>query len=59
MKFTLYIFKKDKRYKNNRRCCGTYTFERRTKQDMDRDVKELNMLYKESDGYILETKEEK
>lgn len=58
-KFLLSIYKKDSRTKVKKRLLGTYTFFRKDEIAMEREVKELNMLYKESDGYILETIEEK
>ena len=58
-KFLLSIYKKDSRTKLKKRLLGTYSFLRKDDLAMEREVKELNMLYKKSDGYILETEEEK
>lgn len=47
------------RTKLKKRLLGTYIFFRKDEIAMEQEVKELNMLYKESDGYILETIEKK
>lgn len=57
-KFLLSIYKKDSRTKVKKRLLGTYRFLRKDEAAMEREVKELIMLYKESDGYILEVTEE-
>ena len=54
MKFIVNIYKKDSRTKSGRRLVGSYEFERKDRESMDREVKALYPTYKESDGYIFE-----
>jgi len=54
MKFILNIYKKDSRTKSGRRLVGSYEFERKNRESMDREVKSLYPTYKESDGYTFE-----
>lgn len=53
MIYTLRIFKKDRRYRSQLRLCGSYTFERENKEAMEREVRELNQLYRSEDGYMF------
>jgi hypothetical protein len=53
MKFILNIYKKDSRTKSGKRLVGSYEFERKNLESMDREVKSLYPTYKESDGYIF------
>jgi hypothetical protein len=54
MTFILNIYKKDTRTKSGRRIVGSYEFDRKDREAMDREVKELKPLYKEVDGYTIE-----
>jgi hypothetical protein len=54
MSFILNIYKKDSRTKSGRRCAGSYEYVRKDRETMNREVKELYPLYKESDGYSFE-----
>ena len=52
--FIMNIYKKDSRTKSGRRLVGSYEFERKDREAMEREVKELKPLYKEQDGYTFE-----
>lgn len=54
MIYILNIYKKDSRTKSGKRLCGSYEFERKDHEAIDREVKSLYPTYKESDGYIFE-----
>lgn len=54
MKFILNIYKKDSRTKSGRRLVGSYEYERKNREAMDREVKALYPTYKELDGYTFE-----
>lgn len=54
MKFILNIYIKDNRTKSGRRLIGSYSFFRKDKEAMDREVKELSSLYSAEAGYTLE-----
>jgi hypothetical protein len=57
MIYILNIYKKDSRTKSGRRICGSYEFDRKDLVSMQREVKELQHLYKPSDGYTFEVVE--
>ena len=46
MTFLLKIFKTDKRCKNGLRLLGVYEYDRKDRSSMDREIKELNSLYR-------------
>lgn len=52
--FLLNIYKKDTRTKSGRRLVGSYEFERKDREAMNREVRSLYPTYKESDGYMFE-----
>lgn len=54
MKFILNIYKKDLRTKSGKRIFGSYKFERKDRETMEREVKSLYPTYKESNGYTFE-----
>ena len=54
MKFILNIYKKDSRTKSGKRLCGSYEYERKDEEAMRREVKEINRLYPQDMGYILD-----
>jgi len=54
MKFILNIYIKDRRTKSGKRIVGSYSFERKDRAAMDREVSELSHLYDEKSGYTLE-----
>lgn len=54
MKFILNIYIKDSRTKSGKRLVGSYEFERKDRESMEREVKSLYPTYKESDGYTFE-----
>ena len=54
MIFILNIYKKDSRTKSGRRLVGSYEFERKDREAMDREVEELYPLYRKDDGYVFE-----
>ena len=53
MIFILNIYKKDSRTKSGRRLVGSYEFERKDREAMDREVGELLPLYRKDDGYVF------
>ena len=54
MKFILNIYIKDSRTKSGKRLVGSYEFERKDRESMEREVNSLYPTYKESDGYSFE-----
>jgi hypothetical protein len=54
MKFILNIYIKDTRIKSGKRLVGSYEFERKDRESMEREVKSLYPTYKQSDGYSFE-----
>jgi hypothetical protein len=54
MKFILNIYIKDNRTTSGRRLTGSYVYERKNQEAMDREVKELGNLYSEESGYTME-----
>ena len=54
MIFILNIYKKDSRTKSGRRIVGSYEFDRPDMEQMQREVRELQPLYKAADGYTFE-----
>lgn len=54
MIFILNIYKKDSRTKSGKRLCGSYEFDRKDREAVDREIKALYPTYKESDGYTFE-----
>ena len=57
MLFILNIYKKDGRTKSGRRIVGSYDYERRDRDAMNREVAALYPTYKEEDGYSFEVLE--
>jgi hypothetical protein len=58
MRFTLEIYKQDKRTKEGQRLIGKYDYDRKDRASMEREVKELYPTYNAKDGYkfnIVET----
>ena len=53
MLFTVEIYKKDKRTKSGERLIGKYDFDRKDRDAVVREVKELYPTYKGSDGYVF------
>ncbi len=54
MKFILNIYIKDTRIKSGKRLVGSYEFQRKDRESMEREVKSLYPTYKQSDGYSFE-----
>lgn len=54
MDYTLKIFRIDRRCKNNQRLIGTYSFDRKSDEAMEREVKELRLHHYPTSQYILE-----
>ena len=57
MVFILNIYKKDGRTKSGRRIVGSYDYERKDREAMNREVAALYPTYKEEDGYSFEVLE--
>ncbi len=53
MLFTVEIYKQDKRTKSGERLIGKYDFDRKDRDAVVREVKELYPTYKSSDGYVF------
>jgi hypothetical protein len=53
MKFTLEIYKMDRRTKEGRRLVGKYDYERADRAAMEREITDLFPTYRKSDGYIF------
>ena len=54
MIFILNIYIKDRRTKSGKRIVGSYEYDRKDKESMLREVKELYPAYKAEDGYTFE-----
>ena len=57
MVFILNIYKNDKRTKSGKRITGSYDYERKDREAMNREVAALYPTYKEEDGYSFEVLE--
>ena len=57
MVFILNIYKKDGRTKSGRRIVGSYDYERKDREAMNREIEALYPTYKEEDGYSFEVLE--
>ena len=57
MVFILNIYKKDKSTKSGKRITGSYDYERKDREAMNREVAALYPTYKEDDGYSFEVLE--
>ena len=53
MKFTLEIYKMDRRVKEGQRLVGKYDYDRADKAAMEREIAALYPTYKKVDGYIF------
>lgn len=53
MTFLLNIYIKDSRTKSGKRLVGSYEYDRKDRESMEREVKALFPTYKESEGYIF------
>ena len=53
MKFTLEIYKMDRRTKEGQRLVGKYDYDRTDKAAMEREVAALFPTYRKRDGYIF------
>ena len=53
MKFTLEIYKMDRRTKEGQRLVGKYDYDRADKAAMEREIAELFPTYRKRDGYIF------
>ena len=53
MKFTLEIYKMDRRVKEGQRLVGKYDYDRADKAAMGREIAELFPTYRKRDGYIF------
>jgi hypothetical protein len=54
MTYILNIYIKDKRTKSGKRIVGSYEYDRKDRESMLREVKELYPVYKAEDGYTFE-----
>lgn len=55
MVFIINIYKKDSRTKSGKRLHGSYVFDRKDREQMEREVKELKWHhYREKDGFSFE-----
>jgi hypothetical protein len=57
MMYTLEIYKQDKRTKKGERLVGKYDYDRKDKDAMVREIRELYPTYKKLDGYRFEIHE--
>ena len=57
MIFTLEIYKKDARKKTGERLIGKHDFDRKDRESMEREIKELYPTYRAIDGYRFEIHE--
>ena len=57
MKFTLEIYKMDRRTKEGMRLVGKYDYERPDRAAMEREIAELFPAYRKQDGYLFEVRE--
>ena len=53
MMFTLEIYKMDRRTKEGMRLVGKYDYDRKSKEDMEREISALYPTYKKRDGYLF------
>jgi len=53
MKFTLEIYKMDRRVKEGQRLVGKYDYDRADKAAMEREIADLFPTYRKRDGYIF------
>ena len=53
MKYTLEIYKMDRRRKEGQRLVGKYDYDVRDREAMDREIAALYPTYKKIDGYIF------
>jgi hypothetical protein len=53
MKFTLEIYKMDRRTKEGQRLVGKYDYDRADKAAMEREIAALFPTYRKRDGYIF------
>ena len=53
MKFTLEIYKMDRRTKEGMRLVGKYDYDRKDKAAMEREITDLFPTYRKRDGYIF------
>jgi hypothetical protein len=53
MKFTLEIYKMDRRTKEGQRLVGKYDYDRPDRAAMEREIAALYPTYRKSDGYIF------
>ena len=53
MKFTLEIYKIDRRTKEGQRLVGKYDYDRADKAAMEREIAALFPTYRKRDGYIF------
>ena len=53
MMFTLEIYKMDRRTKEGQRLVGKYDYDRKSKEDMEREISALYPTYKKRDGYLF------
>ena len=53
MKFTLEIYKMDRRTKEGQRLVGKYDYDRADRAAMEREIAELFPTYRKRDGYIF------
>jgi hypothetical protein len=53
MKFTLEIYKMDRRTKEGQRLVGKYDYERADRAAMEREIAALFPTYRKRDGYIF------
>ena len=53
MKFTLEIYKMDRRTKEGQRLVGKYDYDRADKAAMEREIAALYPTYRKVDGYIF------
>jgi hypothetical protein len=53
MKFTLEIYKMDRRTKEGKRLVGKYDYDRADRAAMEREIADLFPTYRKRDGYIF------
>jgi nitric oxide reductase activation protein len=51
--YTLEIYKMDRRTKEGQRLVGKYDYDRKSKEDMEREISALYPTYKKRDGYLF------
>lgn len=57
MKFTLEIYKMDRRTKEGQRLVGKYDYDRPDRAAMEREIADLFPTYRKRDGYLFEVRE--